>query len=706
MAAKPEILFIFPDYTNGNFSNCLGAAYIIAYLKQEGISARQFHSYKPSTIPQIACRILDSGAGIIGFSCYNTNYFLIKLLCKELKKRKPDIFIIAGGPTPTFSDRIVLRNIPEIDICVRGEGEFATKEIIENFKKGCGFDNISGISFYRDNKIIRTEDRVFAQNLASREYSLDALPSPYLNHILDPENIIKHDKEIPLITSRGCIFKCTYCNCTALSKHTVRYHSAERIIAELKLINDVIKEKNKRNVRIHDDCFTLNNKRITQICNGIIKNKIDLKIAITTRADYVDEKLLKLLYRAGVRRIGFGLETANPETLYRIKKIRLSYKKRNNFLPEKKFLKKLKDSVFTAKKIGFEVDISIILGLPGENLKNILKTINFVARLKNKTCYYNYLHAYPGTEIFDNLGKNNKKTSEKWLQLFLNTLPVNQISKIPLLSNANIAINKQDKASLVNAFLMGLLNKNIANKYAPAMFFLENRVPVSVLKNKVPLESTIFLQKGMNIQHASLAKTLNMSHGSSHIQYNMLGKYFNYYKDSWRWLNNFRLSDTFLNKTPAHRNIIFDISCASDVAEFENFLSNMPDFIHSIFTKKINSFILLDACRWTHHCPAKDPNRLIVNKKLCLTACFHGKIIGKLGDSFRKTNNAYFGYLESERKKRGCEKCPAKKHCSQCPFLGNIPYKTYCRIKRNYLGRIDKFIALLNIRNTTGILPK
>jgi hypothetical protein len=186
----------------------------------------------------------------------------------------------------------------------------------------------------------------------------------------------------------------------------------------------------------------------------------------------------------------------------------------------------------------------------------------------------------------------------------------------------------------------------------------------------------------------------------------MLEKYHNYYEDSWRWLNNFKLSDTFLNKAPAHRNIIFDISCGSDMVEFENFLSNMPDFIPSIFTNKINSFILLDACRWTHHCPAKNLNRLIVNKKLCLTNCFHGKIIGKLGDSFEKRENIWLNYLKSERKKRGCARCPVKKHCSQCPFLGNIHYKAYCRIKRKYPERIDKFIALLNIRNTPDILPK
>jgi len=718
MAAKPEILFLFPDYTTGNFSNCLGTAYIIAYLKQEGIYAKQFRSYKPSTMPQIACRVLDSGADIIGFSCYNTNYFLIKMLCKELKKRKPDIFIIAGGPTPTFSDRIVLHNIPEIDICVRGEGEFTTKKIIEHLKKDRLFNNIAGISYRHNDRIIRTEDRPLMQNTESREAGLDILPSPYLSNILDPLRTMKYDKEIPLITSRGCTFKCTYCNCSIISKHTVRYHSPERIIAELTLINAAIRGKGEHKVTIHDDCFTLNNKRVEKICGGILKNKLDLTIAITTRADYVNERILKLLYKAGVRTIGFGLESANPKTLARIKKIRLSYKKRGGLELEKNFLNKLKQSVAIARKIGFEVDTSIILGLPGEDFKDILKTINFVDRLKNKLCYYNYLQIYPGTELFNSLAKNRNTNSEKWLQLSLNrlqsTIPINKILGIPVLNNTNIAIKKRYNASLSNAFLMGFLNKNIANKYAPAIFFPVSKAPISILKNKTPLKSLIFLwqrgssnaQKEIKISPVRVAQALNISRGNNYIAYNMLGKYHSYYEKYSRWLNNFKLSDTFFNKNIIDGKIIFDISSNSDIAEFERFLLKMPELIHSIFSNEITSFILLDSCRWARRCPAKNLNRLIVNKNLCFSTCFHGKIIGKLGESFEKIENTYLNYLKSERKKRGCARCPVKKQCSQCPFLGNIHYKTYCKIKRKYAARIDKFIALLILQNIALALPE
>ena len=79
---------------------------------------------------------------------------------------------------------------------------------------------------------------------------------------------------------------------------------------------------------------------------------------------------------------------------------------------------------------------------------------------------------------------------------------------------------------------------------------------------------------------------------------------------------------------------------------------------------------------------------------------------GKFKPNNKKIENKYLNYLRLEEKKRGCGKCPARNQCSKCPFLGNIPYKTYCKIKRKYSARIDKLIALLNIKQYGRILTE
>ncbi|MEK6732818.1 MAG: radical SAM protein [Candidatus Omnitrophota bacterium] len=701
MPVKPEILFLFPNHATGHFSHCLGTAYIIAYLQQEGVSAEQFYNYKLLTIPQITDKILSFETNIVGFTCYHTNYFLIKTLCRHLKKRKPGIFIIAGGPTPTFSDRAVLHNVPEIDICVRGEGEFTTREIIEHLKRNRIFSSIQGITYRLNNRVIRAPDRPLAQ--------LDALPSPYINNILNPADIINHGEEIPVITSRGCIFKCTYCNCAAISKHTIRYHSPERVAAELEIIHNALKGKQARAIRIYDDCFTLSNNRTEQICNYIIKKNLNLNIAVSTRADYVNEKILRLLYKSGVKNISFGIESVNPKTLFRVKKIRLFYKKIDRFRPEKRFLDKLKLAVALAKRIGFETEASIILGLPGEGVKDILRTINFVKRLGLRLCYCNYLGIYPGTELFRAFKGDKLKASEKWLRI-----PWHKLFNIPILTNSNIAAKKRINTFLCNAFLMGFLN---IRSFAHSLLFTDNNAPfLNELQDITPVQSILFLaqytgrhtvqgNRKIKIRHTRLGKILGLGYQNNRIDYNMLKNYYPYHEVHSYWLNQFKFSDIFLNKGSTSRNIILDISSAARMAEFEKLLLNMPELAGRIFSNKISQFTLVDACRWSRSCPAKNLSRLIVDKKLRISTCFHGKIIGKLGEPVEKIKKRCAGYIQSERKKRGCEKCPVKDYCSQCPFLGGIYPETFCRIKREYSARIDKFIALMNLKNAVNLPP-
>jgi len=723
VATRPDILFVSPEYTTGNCTSDLGTAYIIAYLKQEGMSAEQFYCYKPLTLAQLARHILKTGAPMIGFSCYNANYFLIKSLCKELKRLSPDIFIITGGPTATFSDGIVLQNIPAIDICVRGEGELTTKEIIEHFKGGRPFHSIAGISYRLNGETVRTSERPLRQG-GSRtpETSLDIFPSPYLNNPSHIAHLIKHEKEIPLITSRGCVFKCTYCNCTVISQHTIRSHSVERIVSELKLIHDTVQEKEKRTVQIHDDFFTFNHKRVERICNGIIKNRLDLKITITTRADFVNEKILCLLYKAGVRTVNFGLESAHPKSLFRIKKIRLHFGKTNDYRPEKRFLKRFKSSVAAAKKIGLEVDISILLGLPGETRKDILRTIDFARRLKIRRCYHNYLAVYPGTELFTKYAGSQATDSEEWLRCpsdrLPGALPADPLARIPSANNSDAAITARHSASLSHAFLMGFLKNEPGKKHVPSFFFKDDRAPILKTINKLPLQSLIFLAHCTNgafatretteLRHMRVAHALSMPPGHSCIDFHALETYDPYHKRYEKFSHSsskFKLSDAFSDKDVGNKKILFEISAKSDIIELKKLLK-MPDLVHTVLADNSPGFILRDACRWTRFCPAKKFDRFMVDKELCLSSCFHGRALGKFGDPFEKIKKNYLDFLRSERKKRGCHNCPAQKQCSQCPFLGNIPYEEFCGIRRTYATRLDNFIAVLMAKNIMSTLPE
>jgi radical SAM protein with 4Fe4S-binding SPASM domain len=712
---KPEIVFLYPVHNTGYLLHHLGASYIIAYLRQEGILAQQFINTQPLRIAELARQILNTGADILGFTCYDQNYFFIKLFVKYLKEINPGIFIIVGGPTATFSDKIILKNIPGVNLCVRGEGEYTVYELISHLRSDSDFSKVAGITYRRGRRIIRNADRPLLQNEQDKNAQLDIIPSPYLSGILDSKQLLTEHESIPIITSRGCIYRCTYCNFTAISKYTVRYHSVKRVTAELKIVNKLTGPENKASVTFYDDCFTLNNQRVRQICDSIIRENINLDIRINTRADYVNEEILRLLFKAGFSQIHFGLESASPGVLYDIKKVRLSYLDKDNFEPEKKFVRRVEKAVRMAKRIGFKVSASIILGLPGENFKDGLKTINLIKRLGLDYYYHNYLHVFSGTELFKKIVKGGSDTSESIIRqsmpVLKNNIYLYDVSEIPEYPNALRGKNEKLKALSVDlALSLSGVYWNGENKNTnPDIILTAEKIPVNALIKNIPLESEIFFGKNigalfgkseseMEIYGLRLAQMLG-------IETNIKRAYFSKgqinnrlpLKEDYEFKKFIFYSD-FLKSSYRPRNIILGILDNPDADAFEKILAHMQISSYKDYTNSENNFILLDACRWSDSCPAKNMERLIVDKNLDILPCFQGKILGQLGHNLNEIRNNYIKYWRQETKKRGCRTCSARSSCSQCPFLGDIDPATYCKIKKKYPIMTNKFAFLLQTK--------
>jgi radical SAM protein with 4Fe4S-binding SPASM domain len=711
-AKKPEIIFLYPIYYNGHCLYHLGAGYIIAYLRQKGISAEQFVNTRPLRMTELARGILDKGAKILGFTCYDQNYFFIKLLVKYLKGLDPGIFIVAGGPTATFSDTAVLKHMPEVDACVRGEGEFAVYGLMSSLRDGGDFRELPGLTFRRGNAIIRNADNPLIRHGEDINAQLDILPSPYLSGVLDPDKFLANDDPIPVLTSRGCIYKCTYCNFSAISQYTIRYHSVERVAAELTRISKLTRHKDRVPVTFEDDCFTLNHARVRQLCHYLIRNNLDnLYIDFHTRADYVNENILKLLFKAGARKVCFGLESASPRVLYNIKKVRVSYANRDNFGPEKKFIKNVESAVRTAKKTGFETTISIILGLPGESLQDGLTTIDFVKKLRPDRYTHNALGVFAGTELFKKIFKGDPEASESRIS---HSLPVSQRSVyrydvygIPPLVYAISNRVMKNRAIFLNSSLSlsGSFWGPGKSGSQPEMILTDERISVKTLLKNLPPEAGIFFGKNLRslsgkhkarikISGLYLAEILRPPFHAAGPGFSVDGFLNKIQKGEYRF-EKFFFYDDYLRSSGENKNMIFAITDDADIDVFEKLLIRARDSSFEGQIKGKNNCILLDACRWSHTCPAREPERLLIDKNYNILPCFQGKILGRLGSHLDEIRNNYTRYWGGETKKRRCEDCEIRESCSQCPFLGNIEYPRYCSIKRKYSALVEKFIFLL-----------
>ena len=402
MATKTaDVVFVFPPaYGNvGAFRNHLGAAYLRAALARESISSVQYLNPNPGTVDQVVDDIVQRRPGVVGFTVYDSNLALAVAVARAVKRKRPGIRVVFGGPSATFCARPILERQPDVDACVMGEAEQTGARIFTRLlDPGDVQDAPPGLAVRRDGEIVGTglPPLAGAQDLTlSPRSTLDAVPSPYLTGILE-------DGRTGILTGRGCTHHCQYCCFAALGRRTLRLHSIDRVVAELQHVADVQKRTGEHYlVPIHDDAFTLLPARAKSLCQAIIDRHLGLVLSCITRADAVDEELLRLMRGAGFASVSFGLESAVPSVLRATGKVRPPGWGGADLEPEREFTARVRSSVATAKKLGFQVSVSIILGLPTESPEDGEATLRFVKDLRVDLYLHNFLWVFPGTPLWE-----------------------------------------------------------------------------------------------------------------------------------------------------------------------------------------------------------------------------------------------------------------------------------------------------------------
>lgn len=453
-----KVIFLYPEIaTASSFSLAnkhLGASYIRAYLKEKNLTTYQFTSKRNLNLYELIEKLIEKDPAVLCISVYDCTYYTVKMIVKELKARKPEILIILGGPTATFSDSLIMEDFTESDICVRGEGEYTLYDILNAVYLGEDYSKILGITFRskKNGKVYKNPDRDLIRG-DQKANEMDVLPSPYLSGILSPDE----GYHTGIVTARGCIFKCVYCNFSAMSRWTVRYHSAERVLEELRYIAKHRPEDKHMSITIHDDAFTLHKKRAKEICRQIIDCNFSLQFDCETRADTVDRELLKLMQKSGFRYLHFGIESGSPKVLKEIKKTSSAPTDVKGFKAERHFLQKIKTGVRTALALDLKPTVSIILGLPGESRQEGLESVEFIASLNKCPYYHNYLEIFAGTELFDTYKRYEiglKKVYRHAVNRLYKTIYAYDVYSVPEITERSL-VNTKLQASEMAALLCG-----------------------------------------------------------------------------------------------------------------------------------------------------------------------------------------------------------------------------------------------------------
>lgn len=288
-----EFLFINVNHRDSPHTIPLPMAYILAYLKSLGHRGVILDDLLERRLSLTALEtwITKLKPAVIGFSAYQENMETIRFFSHYVKLQHTTIRIMLGGPQARFMPSGALKELQDVDIICRGEGEKVTAALAECLENNKLLSAVSGICFREGDRIIDVPPA-----LDSSE-DLDQFPSPYLNNVISLEG-----KDTAMIfTSRGCVYNCQFCISPSVSHRKIRYHSAKRVLDEM----EYLEQKGIKELWIADSNFPASHQRDLEILQGKIDRGIKMPFWSETRWDLMDEQMLKKLREAGALKISF-----------------------------------------------------------------------------------------------------------------------------------------------------------------------------------------------------------------------------------------------------------------------------------------------------------------------------------------------------------------------------------------------------------------
>lgn len=360
----------------------LGIGYLSAVLEKNQYDVNvidcQAHRY---TNKQLEAKLVKSQPDIVGVTSSTLTYKPVLEIVKTAKKALPNCLIILGGPHVTVLDEQTLMEAPEADIIVRGEGEQTILELVDSATKASlkNIQEINGITFRKNGKIVRTEDRDFIQNL-------DELPHPAYRHFHLSRYELSGKTYLPIITSRGCPFQCTFCLASKMCGKKFRTRNPKKVVDELEWLRDT---NGAEVIAFYDDTFTFDIARAYEICTEMKKRKFDLPWDCRTRVDRINPEILAKMREANCQLIHFGVESGTQKMLN-------TMKKGTTVEQNAKGIKMAKDAEIS-------VAISVVVGYPGETVDMLEQTLDFIWKTEPDYVYVCQAIPYPGTELYDRL---------------------------------------------------------------------------------------------------------------------------------------------------------------------------------------------------------------------------------------------------------------------------------------------------------------
>lgn len=304
-----------------------------------------------------------AGSDVIGLTAMTPAIGEAMRIALEVKLSFPDKFVLLGGVhASVFPDKMVETKL--FDVVVAGEGELAIQDVLNDIKTG------ELKPFYRARR-------------------LESIPIPDYG-LLDVTRYIPrypHGTRQPwtcVSTSRGCPYRCTFCSKSVFGKK----YRAMRPDDVARLLESLCTEYQIKDITFYDDEFTIDRTRVIEICR-LIKD-FGLTWTCEARVDLVDGELLESMAGAGCRLIFYGIESGNQHLLDTLKKDIT--------------VEQVRITIRLTKMAGIQTAGYFMLGIPGETVDTINRTLQFCKELELDHAQFSICTPLPGSEMYQKCG--------------------------------------------------------------------------------------------------------------------------------------------------------------------------------------------------------------------------------------------------------------------------------------------------------------
>lgn len=382
----------------------MGMGYLAAVVENMGINVRILdclvrgwnHEEKADdllvkvglTDDEIEQHIMDFKPDIIGITCqFSRQYKIYHQILALVKRIHPECITIAGGPHVTVCPGEIL-NDPNCDFIVAGEAEESFAALIRALDHGTDLKSIDGLGWKSDGKLILNEKQQWINDL-------DSIPFPAY-HLMELERYfglqashgLRHRRKFsPIITSRGCPAKCTFCSAYKVWGNRYRLRSVDNVVEEMRLLRD---KYGVEELMFEDDNVTANPKRAKELFSRMIKEGFNF-IWDTPNGVGVwsmDEEMLDLMKRSGCIKLNFPVESGSQYVL-------------SNIIRKPLKLTRVVKLTEYCRKINMNYGMFLVIGMPGEKLEDMWKSIRFAAYCGCYSPHISVATPYPGTQLFN-----------------------------------------------------------------------------------------------------------------------------------------------------------------------------------------------------------------------------------------------------------------------------------------------------------------